>query len=965
MGFWLLLLVNIALFIIGDLIRPKPKLENARPQGLGDFNFPTATEGRVVPIIWGKVNLKGPNVTWYGGFSTFAITQKVKTGMFSSKQVITGYEYWIGIQFGLCRGPDVKLHQVKIKEKYVTGGGAAGGGAGSYPITAPNLFGGRDFGGGVVDHNAKFYEGDLSQTANTYLTSKTGKAIRYNGIAYFVFESGYVGKSANIEPWSFELSRNPDGLGLASYSPGSEVVNTYDCNPMNVIYEIMTDNIWGLGISPSQIDLDSFRAAGATLASEGNGFSMILDNEREAADLINEVMRQADGLMYFERTTGKWRITLARDDYVVGDLLSLNEDDIIELTDFTRTTWQETTNQVRVKFMDRDSDYKDTYAMAQDMANIQLQGSVTSVEMDFPGVKDASLANKIAWRELAVMAYPIAKVNLRVNRNAFSLTPGATFKLSWTRLGISEIVFRVANINYGTLDKGEISVYAVQDIFSAGTGVFGDPPGTGWVAPTTEAVAQTASNMVIFEAPGQLVAQDPFNPLLNPRIWAGARNPGGGTMGFTMFTKTWPTRPLSGDFVEDAPIYAFLLGSTLETALDEYGTDAARPANDYSVRVNESDPDLLTEIDGDGNETLISSLLNIVLIDDEFIGFENMTLSAGVYQLSNVYRGLLDSAPAKHAVDAMVWFIGQTGGNLSENAIPSGNDEVDIQLRSTDRFGTMAEVDSNTVSMPTLTNVWSQPLPSRDPKLNGSYAPTTGSFDTDYSTETGFSGEDGKGMSAEVTPRAWRVNDILGDTVLSSSPVPYADDSPEFDFSVILNPGGTPLETEIFNDVYTSGNPKVYITRNALIVAAGPNNPIHANGRLRVTAKHTRDGYAMETAAKDMLFDFTVSVGLQSTDDYTFGGLTKDVASASVTIGVAGTYTFDIGTALPSSGIVEYSLDAGAWTPLITAGLATGDLVLAASGVVQLRFNQYPSYDRFFDITRSAVVVGYGVLKGA
>lgn len=966
MGFWILLLVNVALFVIGDLIRPKPKLENAKPQGLGDFNFPTATEGRVVPIIWGKVLLKGPNVVWYGGFGAGAVTQKVKTGLFSSKEVIVSYNYYIGMQFGLCRGPGVRFNKALVKDRWVTGGGElTGGTTGVYGINQPNLFGGPDFGGGIIDPNSRFYSGELSQAANAYLTGLTGKEIRYNGISYFVFESGYIGKSANIEAWSFEINRLPDGLGLASYYPGSEAVNNYDCNPMNVMYEILTDEIWGLGISPSQIDVDSFREAAVTLASEGNGFSMILDSEREASEVINEIVRQIDGLMYFDLTLGKWTVVLARQDYVLGDLMVLNEDNIIELIDFTRMTWKETTNQVRVKFMDRDASYKETYAMAQDMANVQLQGGITSVELNFPGVKNAALANKIAWRELAVMAFPIAKANLKVNRTAFSLTPGQTFKLSWIRLGITEVVFRVADIDYGTLSEGEISIYAVQDIFSAGTGVFGDPPGTGWIAPTTEAVAPSTSDTLVFEAPGQLVAADPSNDTLNPRIWVGARDPGGGTMGFQLFTKIGVSRPLSGAFEEDADVYAFLLAGSLETAIDEYGTSAVRPANDYLIRVNEDDPDTLSGIDGDGNETSVSSLLKIIMIDEEFIGYEDMTLSSGVYQLENVYRGLFNSAPAKHAVNARVWFIGQTGGNLSTRTIPANYDEIDVQLRSADRFGTMDETDSNTVSLPTLTDTWREPLPPRDPKLNGSYAPASSSFDVDYSTETGLSGEDGKGMSVEVTPRCWRITDILTDHILSYSPLPYEDDNPEFDFSVILDPDGTALETEVFTDTTVPSAPKVYITRNSLIVAAGANNPIATTGRLKVIARHTVDGYSAKTAVKPMTFDFTISTELQTGTSLFFGALTKDVASTSISLGT-GFHTFNIFTALPSSGIVEYDLNSdGSWETLIDVDETSAGFLMVVPLTVQIRFTQYPVHDQFFEVTQSSTLIGYGVLKGA
>ena len=47
MIWWVTLLWYIGAFLVTELLRPKPDIENARPAGLGDFNVPTAIEGRV------------------------------------------------------------------------------------------------------------------------------------------------------------------------------------------------------------------------------------------------------------------------------------------------------------------------------------------------------------------------------------------------------------------------------------------------------------------------------------------------------------------------------------------------------------------------------------------------------------------------------------------------------------------------------------------------------------------------------------------------------------------------------------------------------------------------------------------------------------------------------------------------------------------------------------------------------
>ena len=46
---------------------------------------------------------------------------------------------------------------------------------------------------------------------------------------------------------------------------------------------------------------------------------------------------------------------------------------VIEVKDFTRGTWDETVNQLRVGFSDRSRDYFNTFAPAPDLANLRIQ----------------------------------------------------------------------------------------------------------------------------------------------------------------------------------------------------------------------------------------------------------------------------------------------------------------------------------------------------------------------------------------------------------------------------------------------------------------------------------------------------------------------------------------------------------------------------------------------------------------
>jgi len=959
MAWFLTFLLWAAIYCVAELLRPKPRFEDARPSDLGDFNFPTATEGRSVPIVWGRVKLSAPNVIWYGNLRTVPITDEVQTGMFSSDDVVIGHRYFLSIQMAICRGPVDKLERVWIDD-VICGGGSAGG---TEPVDVFKLIQIGQVVGNVrqddqINMDGMFHAGSQTEALETtFLNPFQNPLPAYRGTAYWV-GNGEVGQNPTIQPFAFEVSRRPDGLNLATTNPGAQMVNDKDANPMNVLYEIMTDTDWGLKIAPGTIDVANFRAAAGILKTEGNGFSLVLDSPKESRDLITEIERQADGVLYFERTAGLWRFDLVRDGYDPDLLDIFDESNIDELTEYSRTTWEETSNQVRVSFIDADDAWKQTYALAQDIANAQMQGGNVSVDLSFPGVKDRDLANSIAWRELRVLSYPLAKCSMKVNRRGFNLIPGGLFRLSWGRLGISEIVFRVTNVDYGNIDDGKVTISAVQDIFATGAGVFGPPTGTGWGDPLNAPEPVDTDDTLVFEAPRQMVIPNPVQPTMNPRAWAGALNPGGGTSGFQIYSRFDDARPLTSlPWVLDGRINRFLLRGVLDQDVPDYGATAPRPATDYVIEIAGS----LDAIEVSGGSSLVSDLITILYIDGEFIGYEALVdMGAGIFEARNIYRGLFHSAPKPHTAGAEVWFIGQGGGNLTNRSLTASDDEMDLQLRSFTQGGAEVTEGDSPIEEMTLDRRWRAPLAPRDPILHASYAPASATLDTQYTTETGMTGENARALKAAVTPRAWRVDNVIQDTILSLSAPDYLDDDPVFDFLLRLNPGGTPINVEVVNISGTAA-PVAYILRNKVIEAVGPNASIPSTGRLLVTAKHTPiEDAVLRTCPVAMEFDFTVTTALQG-QALRHGAFLVNSNSTAVIYNETGTYNYNIYTALPATGILEASINLAAFVTVVSAGNTSGTLALTASDSVRLRFSQAPTSDQFFDVTGPITETGYGV----
>ena len=98
-------------------------------------------------------------------------------------------------------------------------------------------------------------------------------------------------------------------------------------------------------------------------------------------------------------------------------------------------------------------------------------------------------------------------------------------------------------------------------------------------------------------------------------------------------------------------------------------------------------------------------------------------------------------------------------------------------------------------------------------------------------------------------------------------------------------------------------------------------------------------------------------------DDLLHGALTVNVAGTAVVYGETGTYNFNIGTALPSSGILEASKNGGGYTTVVAAASSTGTLAVTTGDSVVLRFTQAPAASQFFTVLGPTAEVGHGVLK--
>ena len=336
-------------------------------------------------------------------------------------------------------------------------------------LNDPTIFGNE----GGVSGRLDIYRGLSTQVASSYLTTKWGsQAPGFRYLCYLVQQGMYVGNTNYPKPVSVVVERCPNQLGMDFEHQNI----SGDCNPATMVYEVLTDTIWGLGIPAGQIDSAAFIAVGETLFAEGFGMSYVIDATMSASDFIAEVMRHIDGVVYVDQLSGFISIKLARSDYDVNLIPEVTKNNASACR-LARTSWDETRNVVKVRYIDRDKDYTERVVQRMDLANIQTRGGEMAVEeFVFPGISNQAAAEQAAERLLKALSYPVAHVELMVNRELWSLRPGAVFALTWEPLGITKLPCRVTRVATGELTDGKIRVEATEDVSG--------PAWTGWIAPT-------------------------------------------------------------------------------------------------------------------------------------------------------------------------------------------------------------------------------------------------------------------------------------------------------------------------------------------------------------------------------------------------------------------------------------------------------------------------------------------------
>ncbi|MGD9599941.1 MAG: phage tail protein [Steroidobacteraceae bacterium] len=400
-------------------------------------------------------------------------------------------------------------------------------------------------------------------------------------------------------------------------------------NPAHIVYQCLTNTAWGMGYPTTTIDEAAFTAAADRLFDEGFGLCMVWNQQDTLENFIRVVLDHAGGILYVDPTSGKFALKLIRDDYDREDLPLFGPSNLVALGDFQRQAWGETVNELTVVYRDVTTN-KDAAVTIQDLANIQTQGGVVAQVRQYPGLPIASLAQRVAQRDLNTLSTPLAKVRITATRAAWALIPGDVFRLSWPDYDLDDVVFRVLEVNRGTLQNGTITIEAVEDVFALPTNTYVVEQPPGWVEPTNEPAAA------------------PFRKLVEAPYWDLARNLTAAELDYVDnlagYLQTLAVRP-SGDalgYEINARVGA--------AAYEEKAIGQFCPSATLAVAITKTTT-AITLAGGVDLDLVVAG--GYALLGDEVVGISAIDDTAGT---ATITRGLLDTVPVNHAAGERIFF---------------------------------------------------------------------------------------------------------------------------------------------------------------------------------------------------------------------------------------------------------------------------------------------------------------------
>ena len=414
--------------------------------------------------------------------------------------------------------------------------------------------------------------------------------------------------------------------------------NAVDMNFATMCRQVLTDTQWGAGFdAATQINETTFTATEDYCASEGLKGSIVLTEKKNWREWLDYICAHFGGFWY--ENGGQICLGVYKDETAVFDLSVANGDFIIEEGDnppppisVKDRDYSETYNRVIVSWIDRDQKYaQGGPTQANDETDQRISGQVREKTYDLSGIMTVELAQRMAYRLLIEAMYRFKSYYFRVPYKHMLLEVGDVGTISDGDQIVSQKVriFRIEEHKNGR----DLVIVAIEDISAlyptlafGSQGSLRSPQSPITLADGTISFREDieANQLYLCIAPGAATTNG----------WYIYRSYDNAT--YDLIGRCGVDGVTGGDANSVGTIQGFLPSHPAVTW-----------AKDESVLVSIG---VVTDLHTDISDDQFWNSRRLARIGDEIIAFMDAveTATPGVWQISNLRRGLFSTEPVAH-----------------------------------------------------------------------------------------------------------------------------------------------------------------------------------------------------------------------------------------------------------------------------------------------------------------------------
>lgn len=529
------------------------------------------------------------------------------------------------------------------------------------------------------------------------------------------FDTFKIGRFPQPKSYAFVIRRLPvvkrdDGTSIANFKVRGSFDATkpgyYQANPAAMMYELMTNKLWGRGLSSSLIDEASFVKASKYFSDRHIGISYTLDGANKITELLDILRSHLRTILVWDGDTLKCRVLMYPAETKLN-IPTVTENEVAGLR-VSRPDWMNTFNEIRAEFNHAQRNYRPDVIHVIDGANVALVGGrVNPIRINLPAFTDFNIAWKQVQRMLREFTYPLASAEFEMNMFQSQIEVGDTFRLVWREYGtgLQTMYFTcLKKVEAGSKTEN-VKIVAIEDTdlppLDDAEYTIDVPDKQAW----EDLPDLDVSKIGLFVVPGTVNdAISPVTAFELPAIFTGGvtktiflGEPGNdGIVGFVVNFKQQQS---SFTFLENYD--SFAITGTLITAIDDSDYFNRRPegAFDFSLtNVERNESTLLgsaslVSLETDSLETLLDSGRCLLFVEDECIQIGKIEkIDANTYRAFNVIRGAIGTRISTHNPGTVFYYVDSMPLQVHDNRlIPS--EKLQFQINP---LGTAGSTENGT-----------------------------------------------------------------------------------------------------------------------------------------------------------------------------------------------------------------------------------------------------------------------------